>query len=859
MAGQLRVHLGAAPGVGKTYKMLEEGRRRRDRGTDVVVGYVETHGRVQTEAMLGDLEVLPRRVLTHHGTTFTEMDVDAIIARGAEVVLVDELAHTNVPGSRHVKRWQDIEALLDAGMTVLTTVNVQHLESINDTVRQITGVPQRETVPDEVVRRAETIELVDMAPEAIRRRMAHGNIYRPEKIDAALGNYFRVGNLTALRELALLWLADKVDDELEKYRVSQGISDAWQARERVVVALTGGPEGETLIRRAARLSSRSRGADLLAVHVARNDGLSGGSPAHLAAQRTLVEDLGGTYHQVVGNDVPQALLDFSRGVNATELVLGVSRRGRLAHLFAPGIGTTTTNGSGPIDVHLVTHPQVHRGRALPTANSALSRHRQLTGFLVAAVSLLGLTVLLSHTREQVSLGSDILLYLAAVVIVALIGGLWAAVSAALAGSALLNFYFTPPLHTVVIATRENMLALVVFLVVAVAVSATVDRAARHTREAAAARAEAETLSTLAGNVLRGAQPLPALLNQLRETFSFAGVTLLRRRPDAGPSPDLQHDPDAWQVVASVGQPVPAPGAGDGEVLIDEEVCLVLCGHPLAAQDRRVVQAFAHLAVVAMRQQELSVMAAAAEPLAEVDRLRTALLSAVSHDLRTPLAAAKAAVGSLRTPEVQFSADDRDELLASVEESLDRLTRLVDNLLDMSRLQAGALAMHPQPTSIAETVAMALDELGPEGKDIEVHVPEEFLEVTGDPVLIERVLVNLLRNALRHSPPGSSPMIVISAHAGEVETRVIDRGPGIPAQRWDDVFLPFQRLGDRDNSTGVGLGLALSRGLTEAMGGTLRPDTTPGGGLTMIVRLPQVQAENFRPANSGGDQGAVSSA
>ncbi|GAB6901656.1 sensor histidine kinase KdpD [Kineosporia succinea] len=841
MAGQLRVHLGAAPGVGKTYKMLEEGHRRRERGTDVVVGYVETHGREQTEAMVAGLEVLPRRTVSYRGATFTEMDVGAVLQRGAEVVLVDELAHTNVPGSRNAKRWQDIEELLDAGMTVLTTVNVQHLESINDVVRQITGVPQRETVPDEVVRRAEAIELVDMAPEAIRRRMAHGNIYRPEKIDAALGNYFRVGNLTALRELALLWLADKVDDELSSYRAAQGISETWEARERVVVALTGGPEGETLIRRAARLASRSRGADLLAVHVARNDGLSssGGSHAHLVAQRTLVEDLGGTYHQVVGNDVPKALLDFARGVNATELVLGVSRRSRFSALLSPGVGTTTANGSGPIDVHLVTHGEVARGRATAKGENALSRDRRLAGLFVATVGTAALTALLIRLRDRVSLDSDVLLYLAAVVIVALVGGLWPALVAVVLGTFLLNFFFAPPLHGVTIASGENVLALVVFLVVAMAVSATVDRAARRTREAAAARAEAETLSTLAGSVLRGAEPLPALLTQLRETFQFGGATLLQLRPDAAPSPDRQHDPDAWRVVASVGRPLGAPGEGDAEVRVGEEVSLVLCGHPLAAEDRRVVQAFAHQAVVAMRQQQLSEEAAAAGPLAEVDRMRTALLSAVSHDLRTPLASAKAAVGGLRAPGVTFSAGDREELLASVEESLDRLTRLVDNLLDMSRLQAGALGVHPQPTSIAETVSMALDELGPDGRDVEVHLPEEFLEVTGDPVLIERVLVNLLRNAVRHSPPGSPPMIVVGAHAGEVETRVIDRGPGIPAQMWDDVFLPFQRLGDRDNGTGVGLGLALSRGLAEAMGGSLTPDTTPGGGLTMILTLVQV--------------------
>jgi two-component system sensor histidine kinase KdpD len=839
--GQFRVYLGAAPGVGKTYRMLEEGHRRRERGTDVVVGYVETHGRRHTDAMLGDLEVVARAEVNYRGSVFAEMDVAAILARAPEVVLVDELAHTNIPGSRNAKRWQDIQELLEAGLTVVTTVNIQHLESINDVVQQITGVPQRETVPDEIARRAEQIELVDMAPEALRRRMNHGNIYRPEKVDAALGNYFRIGNLTALRELALLWLADKVDDELDRYRAEHNISATWETHDRVVVALTGGPEGDTLIRRAARIAGRARGADLLAVHVIRNDGLAGGSHADLALQRALVESLGGTYHQVVGGDIAEALLDFARGVNATELVLGVSRRRRLAQMLSPGVGVTTTNGSGPIDVHLVTHEEVKRGRGHALPGSALSRARRATGLGVALAGLSLLTVVLTAVRGELTLPSDLLLYLAAVVGVALIGGLYPALFAALLGSILLNFYFTPPIHRFTIASHENVLALMVFLAVAVAVSATVDQAARRTREAARARTEAETLSTLTGSVLRGARPLPALLDHLRETLGFTGVTLLERRPDAAPSPDRQQDPDAWRIVAAVGdQPCRCPGQGDAEVLADDRISLVLRGHPLAAADRRLVQAFAAQAVVALRQERLSAQAATAGPLAEVDRMRTALLSAVSHDLRTPLASAKAAVGSLRADGVAFTVHDRDELLATVEESLDTLHRLVDNLLDMSRLQAGALAMTPEAMSIAETISMALDDLGPAGRDIVVHMPDEFLEVLADPPLVERVLVNVARNALRFSPPGQAPIIAVSEHAGFVETRIIDRGPGIPAEQWNDVFLPFQRLGDRDNGTGVGLGLALSRGLAEAMGGNLTPDITPGGGLTMTLRLPRAR-------------------
>ena len=284
--------------------MLEEGRRRLERGTDVVIGFVETHGRQPIVELIEGLEVVPRATVTYRGTTLEEMDLAAVLGRRPQVALVDELAHTNAPGSPNEKRWQDIEELLEAGITVITTVNVQHLESLNDVVYEITGVRQRETMPDAVVRQAQQIELVDMAPEALRRRLAHGNVYAPEKVDAALGNYFRVGNLTALRELALLWVAGKVDEQLDKYRADHNIGSHWETRERVVVALTGGQEGDTLIRRAARIAARTTASDLLAVHVARSDGLSGGDPAHLARQRVLVEDLGGTYHQVVGTDIP---------------------------------------------------------------------------------------------------------------------------------------------------------------------------------------------------------------------------------------------------------------------------------------------------------------------------------------------------------------------------------------------------------------------------------------------------------------------------------------------------------------------------------------------------------------------------
>ncbi|BCB90665.1 sensor histidine kinase [Phytohabitans suffuscus] len=841
--GQLRIYLGAAPGVGKTFTMLEEAHRRAGRGTDVVVGFVETHGRKHTADMVGDLEVVPRARVPYRGTTFEEMDVEAVLARHPEVAIVDELAHTNVPGSRHAKRWQDIHELLEAGITVLSTVNIQHLESLNDVVQQITGVVQQETVPDAVVRAADQVELVDMTPEALRRRMAHGNVYQPDKIDAALGNYFRVGNLTALRELALLWLADKVDEQLDRYRAQHRIGGTWETRERVVVALTGGPEGDTLIRRAARVAARNKGAELLAVHVTRLDGLAGADPALLARQRLLVEGLGGTYHQVVGQDVAEALLAFARGVNATQLVLGASRRGRFAQILSAGIGVTTTARSGPIDVHLVTHEQIGQGRRRPivSGRAALSRPRRLAGFGLAVGGLPLLTLLLLVMREDLALASDILFYLAWVVAVALVGGMWPALLTAVAGSLLLNYFFTPPVRRFTIAQTENLLSLLVFLVVAVAVSAVVDTAARRTRDAARASADASTLATVAGSVLRGARPLPALLERLRELFGLDSVALLERRPDVPEAPDRQRDPAAWQVAAAVGgEPCGAPGEGDVDVPVDDGLALVLRGRPLAAEDRRIVEAFAAQAALALRQERLAAQAAKAEPLAEADKMRTALLAAVSHDLRTPLASAKAAVTSLRSHDVAFSDDDREELLATADESLDKLGRLVANLLDMSRLQAGVLGLTLVEIGVEDAVPRALDELGDRGRAVRMRYPDDLPAVRADPALLERVLVNVIGNALRYSPPGRPPTVTAADLDGEVELRVVDHGPGIPEDQRDTVFLPFQRLGDRDNDTGVGLGLALSRGLAEAMGGTLTPDTTPGGGLTMILRLPSAE-------------------
>ncbi|MET9396755.1 sensor histidine kinase KdpD [Kitasatospora sp. NPDC002965] len=824
--GRLRVYLGSAPGVGKTYRMLDEARRRQDRGADVVVGYIECHGRRHTESMLAGLEVLPRVHRSYREGDFEEMDLDGVLARGPAVVLVDELAHTNVPGGRHTKRWQDVEELLDAGIDVITTVNVQHLESLNDVVQKITGIPQRETVPDEVVRRADQIELVDMAPQALRRRMAHGNVYKAEKVDAALSHYFRVGNLTALRELALLWVAGRVDEGLRDYRASHDIDRVWEARERVVVALTGGPEGETLVRRAARIADRTAGGDLLAVHVTRSDGLAGASSGELAQQRQLVENLGGSYHVVVGDDIPTALLAFARAHDATQLVLGTSRRGRTTRfLTGPGIGETTVDASEDIDVHMVTHEFTGRGR-LPSLGRRHSRRRTVTGFLAGLVVPWLITAGLSQSHDTVNLTTDALIFQLGVVVVALLGGATSALVASVVASLLLNYFFIPPVHAFTIGETNNIIALTVFAAVALTVSTVVDHAGRLTARAARATAEAETLSTLAGSVLRGADALPALLEKSRTAFGMHAVALLERT--------------GGEVLAACdggGEPEPGQPAEATEVPVGADAVLVLTGRRLPAADQRVLTAFAAHVAAALERDRLAVVAAEVEPIKAADRMRTALLAAVSHDLRTPLAAALASVGSLRSPDVEFSPEDRAELLATADESLVKLTRLVDNLLDMSRLQAGALTLHLAETHVDEILPRALDSLPDPYAPVQPLDLENVPPVLADPPLLERVLANVIANALRHNAPGAPVLVAASHHRGRVEVRVIDRGPGIAPEDRDRVFLPFQRLGDTDNTTGVGLGLALSRGLAEAMGGSLEVEDTPGGGTTMLLTLP----------------------
>lgn len=856
----LRVYLGAAPGVGKTYAMLSEGHRRQDRGADVVVGLVETHGRQHTAALLDGLEIVPRLRVERRGTVHHELDVAAILRRRPDVALVDELAHTVVSPESDgndtddtdsddtddtdgdgagrppaaTKRWQQVEELLEAGIDVVSTVNVQHLESLNDVVANITGVRQRETIPDEVVRAADQIELVDMSPEALRRRLAHGNVYPADRVDAALAQYFRVGNLSALRELALLWVADRVDAGLAEYREQHGIDRPWPARERVVVALAGGPEGETLLRRGARIAQRGVGGELIAVHVGRSDGLVAGQAGMLEAQRALTERLGGSFHRIVGDDIAEAITDFARGANATLIVIGASSKRPWQSLFVGSVSNAVVTGAGEaIDVHVVTHERARHGR-LPRRPDLLGRRRRILGWIAALALPAAMVAGESLAFTSLGLATEAILTIAVTVGVALLGGLWPAIVAAVWGSLLLNWFRTPPVHTVTIASPENALALLITVLVGAAVASVVDVAARRSQQARRAGRDAEILSILAGSVVRGEDTVAAILDRLRSTFAMDSVSLLERIDGHA----------RWRLVQSSGRPTcDSPHQADSEIRVTPTLSLALRGPALDGGSRRVLEAFAAQASVVLERQRLRERAEEARRLEAGDAMRRTLLAAVSHDLRTPLASIKASVTSLLQSDVDFSPDDHDQLLRMVQHGADQLERLIDNLLDMSRLQSGTARPQTHPVGLDEVIWPAVSPITASSPGrIRVEVDESLPLIMTDPGLLERALGNVVENADRYAPPGSPIMITTGtvsppADPPQVEIRVVDHGPGVPDDAKQRIFDSFQQVGDRRRAGGLGLGLAVARGFVEAVGGTLAAEDTPGGGLTMVITVP----------------------
>ena len=827
--GQLRVYLGLAPGVGKTYKMLDEGWRRRERGADVVAGYVETHQRPLTEAQLRDIELIPRKNYEYRGAALEEMDLEALLARQPQVALVDELAHTNAPGSRHEKRWQDVEDLLDAGIDVITTVNIQHLESVNDVVEKITGIVQRETVPDFVVRRSEQIEVVDITPEALRRRMAHGNIYPADKIDASLSNFFRSGNLTALRELSLLWLADRVEDSLQSYLDAHGIKATWETRERLIVAVAGNDADEVLLRRAARMASRNH-AEIVAVHVIDSSAMrSRDSDTTLA--RGLIEEFEGTFHEVIDEDIASALVAFARAERGTQVILGSSRTKRPWRLPG-GVIEQVLRQARDLDVHIIAVTAERGSRtARRRRKPSFSWPQTLRFVAISAVTLPALTLVLSQIRSGVSLSTVFLVYLIAVLALAARGGVVVGAVAALGASGLENYFFVPPRHTLEVARPDDAVAIVAFLLFAIGASMAMNRFRRRTDDARRARAEAELLSEAVATVTTSREDLMPLLDTLRAVYAVPMVALMRTNAEG-------------RQVSELVSGDPAGTSGDTvDFRVNDDALLRLSALELDNQDRQLIRAFCGRLAAALHSQQLMIEAEAMRARAETDALRIGLLRSVAHDLKAPLANIETSVVSLRTSQ---DSDEQRRSLGAISREVDNLTRLVTNLLDSGRLETKMISPRRWRTTLRDVVANARGLVDTKGRRVEIEFPSDLPTVVTDPDLLERVVINLLTNACAFSPLDEAIRVSAGCTPGEVELLVIDRGPGTrdPRRR-------IPALGGEREDTGADedLGLRVAAGFVKVLGGELRFEDTPGGGLTAVASLVRDSPGEVLPAPS----------
>jgi len=821
--GVLRIYIAAAAGAGATYAMLDEGVRRRSRGTRVAVACASPYGRPATEAMLASLTGTDHPVPEWPDTA-------ALIDAHPDVVLVDELGSTNPSGSPVRYRWEDAEALLNAGIDVVATMTVQDIESLQDPVARITGRAPAATVPDEFLERADQVELIDIAPEAIRRRIAHGNVFAPDT-DPTQSELFNSEAFAQLRLLLLQWMADRLAPQTARP------SGNPEVIERVVVALSGAPTGDAVVRRAARLARRSR-ATLLGVHV-QVPGAHTPAPL-LQHVRDLVTDVGGIYREIEGRDVAAALAEFAEVEGATQLVLGAPgpRRRRRPRT---SVADRVIQRSRSVDVHIVSSEDEGTGRRphWRLNSEAFSRQRRVLALVIGAIVLAALTALFVAVRDETDVSTALGVYLLAVVGIASLGGAVPGVLAAIAAPLLANWFLIEPYHTLRIDDPENVAELAVFVSVALIVSTFVSVAARRANEADRARREAANLARLAGST--GPDALQALTDQLRQAFEFEGVSVL----------DTTNGTES--VVVSSGANAPRSVArADLIEPIAPGTTVAARGRALTVDEDRVLRVFLGQLAKTIEQHRVASLAAEADALARADELRTGILRAVSHDLRTPLASIKASASSLRQSDVDWPAEVRDDFLASIEEETDRLTTIVSNLLDMSRLQAGAVRPALRRVSLEEVLPATVLALGARRSLVDLAIPHDLPDVLVDPALLDRVLANLLGNALEFAPPATRVRVHAHASGNQVHLYIVDHGPGIRPRDRTTVLQPFHRLSDSTSNSGVGLGLAIAEGLTEAMGGALELRDTPGGGLTALVLLPAADG----PAETAAPPGPI---
>jgi two-component system sensor histidine kinase KdpD len=875
-AGRLKIFVGAAPGVGKTYEMLQSARAKVKDGVDVVAGVIETHGRKETEALLDGLEVLPRQRMEYKGRRLEEMDLDGLIARRPQIALVDELAHTNAPGSRHPKRYLDVEELLNAGIDVYTTLNIQHIESLNDVVAQITGVRVRETVPDSILDRADAIELVDLTPDDLIQRLKEGKVYVPRQAERALENYFSPGNLTALRELALRRTAERVDEQLLSHMQSHGIAGPWPAGERVLVCVSEDPRSAGLVRYAKRLADRLHAPfTALSIETPRTLQLSSDAHDRIAGSLRLAESLGGEPVTIPGGArrIADDLLGFARANNVTQIIIGKSTRSRWFEMVNGSVVHDLVKRSGTISVHVIAgEPAAEPAAGRPGRADRPAERFDPFPYGVAALALVAALGAGELVRLWLGIESVDLVFLTAIVVIAVRFGLWPSLFASAAASLCYNFFFLPPLFTFTIGNPNNLAAFGFFAIMAVLVS---NVAARVRNQALVATRRARTTEALYSfsRKLAGAGTLDDVLwATAYQIASMLKVRVVLLLPDEGsiavkagyPPEDILDEADlaaakwAWQSDRAAGRgsetlpgarrlfiPMRTGRGAIGVIGIDSDKP----GPILTPDDRRLLDALTDQAALAVERVRLVEDMDRTQRLIETDRLRSALLTSISHDLRTPLAAALGAASALRDLSAKLSEAEKAELVATIIEESERLNRFIANLLDMTRLESGAVVPKAQAHDIGEIVGSALIRAGKilARHRVEVDIASGLPMLALDPVLFEQVLFNLLDNAAKYAPAGTVIRIQGWREGGFVRLEILDEGGGIPPGDLELVFDKFYRVQKGDQvRPGTGLGLAVCRGFVEAMGGTVvAANRADRSGALFTIRMP-VPAEADAP-------------
>ncbi len=862
--GKLKIFLGYAAGVGKTYAMLEAARARQAENVDVVIAYVETHHRAETEALLQGLETIPRRQIEYRGRILTEMDVDAVLARKPQLALVDEFAHTNAPGSRHPKRYLDVQEILATGIDVYTTLNIQHLESLNDVVAQITGIVVHETVPDSVIEQASEIELIDLAPDELLQRLKDGKVYISDQAARAIEKFFRKGNLTALREIALRRTADRVDDQMRAYMETRAIAGPWAAKERLLVCVSPGALSERLIRTARRLADELD-AEWLAVYVEtpNHARLSRQQRGRIERMLHLAEELGAKTVTVPSIAVAATVVQYARSHNITKIIAGKPVRPRLLEFLRGSVVDQIIRQSGRIDVYVISG-EVETSPAVET--SEWQPHRPLRRYalsvgLVAAATLLGFPL-----HSIIDPANLVMLYLVVVVVAAAYLGRGPSVVAAVLGVLALDYFFVPPVFTFQVTDTQYILTFIGLLIVGLVISALTVRVreqadAAQQREAQTAELYEFTRDLAAMSGIEGI--LQAVIKHVNQTFSREIAVLL---PEGDTlkvrvaNPGLTLSENEFAVATWAYQHNEPAGRGTDTLPAAPIHCRplktprgvvgVLGVKPtnpssyLTQGQARLLESFANQAALAIERAQLAEQARQAQLLQATEKLETALLNSISHDLRTPLVSITGALSSLQEDGVHLDGDTRKSLIDTASAEAERLNHLVGNLLDMTRVEAGAIHAKQEPCDVQDVIGSALDGLNVPLKDrrVDVHVPPELPLVPMDFVLMVQVLVNLQDNAIKYSPPAEPIEVIARLVGANLEIQIADRGIGIPPEDLTRVFDKFYRVQRPGGVNGTGLGLAICKGIVEAHGGSIKAENREGGGTTITLALPLAKGQ-----------------